>query len=343
MKKTFAMLLVFALLVISVGCAARQIPVSDISTAFLRSCNVSSSSITAADFDYFSSFTPEKKTFNYWYVSSLVEGVMMDHYRYETVEKEAVSSKDVVKAEVTINGYTDDNYSGEKKEIMIVVGSGEFNEAVEQRLLGSAVGAKYEVELSSDGIGAYPQTSGKTVTVSVLSIGKFVIGSDGKKMLQENGFSSWEDFYDYLFDIKYNEADFEQYSQKVKDFFDKAFEKCKFDISEDDLKNYSVRVAGDYVETAGSFNMGKDEFYSNFLGMAEDEFFMACVDSAEYEIKKCLVTGAVAAHLSIEIDSAEFEEFCSHRRIQTTDEDALAAAKYLLLETKVLKQIGVTA
>ena len=64
---------------------------------------------------------------------------------------------------------------------------------------------------------------------------------------------------------------------------------------------------------------------------------------AEYEIKKCLVTGAVAAHLGIEIDSAEFEEFCSHRRIQTTDEDALAAAKYLLLEMKVLKQIGVTA
>ena len=89
--------------------------------------------------------------------------------------------------------------------------------------------------------------------------------------------------------------------------------------------------------------MGIDEFYSNFLGVVEGEFFMAYVDSAEYEIKKCLVTGAVAAHLGIEINSAEFEEFCSHRRIQTTDEDALAAAKYLLLETKVLKQIGVTA
>lgn len=99
-----------------------------------------------------------------------------------------------------------------ENNVVIVVGTNRFDKSAEENLAG--------------------MKSGDTITVPVSSL--------FKKYYQVF------EFYQYLFKIKSEELEFEYYMEDKNSFFDAAFKNCKFNISEDDLKNFSLQIVNEY-------------------------------------------------------------------------------------------------
>lgn len=183
------------------------------------------------------------------------------------------------------------------------------------------------------------QYENDTIVVKIVSVVHYIGGPDTADILFEQGSPSFYEFYQYLFKTKLEEIDFEYYMEDKKSFYDMAFENCKFDLSEDDIKKGSLQIVKEYAETAQSIGMSVEEYYTSVLNLDEDNFFIMYTESAERQIKSVLVIGALAQHGNITVPwLAGVGKYCTEHLIEDVDTRTYAIAQYIYLENMMLKQ-----
>lgn len=338
MKKCILVLWVCAFLASLSACGERAPKVNEASLSLLKSRGVTDSRITDADDEFFESFHAHQRTFRFWWVYDLETNVLNAHYRFEEEQKAKVSPGDAVKIHVVIE--SDDLTAEEReRECIIPLGTEVFNREAERTLIGAAVGDIKTVVLSDDGIGGYPQTKGCRATFTILSVGKYVTTEEGKEHLRQNGYASFEEFYKAIFKAGHTGEAYVEYSEERALFFENAAKACKFEITEDDLKNYSVRVINDFEGTAESLGFSPDEFYEIGMGMTKYDYITYSVGEAEKQIQSVLIVGMIAMKKGIEVSDEEAESFRREYNYPD-DEVGRTEAAYYCLEKKVLEEFG---
>ena len=309
-------------------------------TEYLLSRSVNDSKIITIDMPWFDNYQFSENGISYWNICGRVDESLCLFYTYSSDIDNIVSEGDVVKAEVEL--FSETAVDTSKHECIIVIGAGMFNTSAERALCGKKSGDVIQVQLSDDGIANYLQIKDVKTSIKVLSSGRCYAEEDVMKALEEDGFSSFEDFYCYLFDVKRNEELFSCRELNKATFFEEAICNCTFDLSEEDVKNYALQIVGEYEKTAADLNIELEEFYSRVLNLDEDSFFLQCIQSAEYEIKKALFVGLIAEEYGITVTEDDIAEFCSSKGIDAKDSSSQASIRYECLEENVLVKFGVT-
>ncbi len=219
-----------------------------------------------------------------------------------------------------------------------MIGSELFDKDIENALVGQSVNEAYDFNASNTVKELYNISDLKTISIEPQSIIQYTEDSSNKKFLDENGFSTLSEFYKYLFEVKVAEQDFEQNLSIKDDFIKYAIDKCTFTISSDDLMNYSKQVFNEHLQSAESLGINIDEYYTNILSLDEKEFFTLCADSAEQEIKKCLMIGALSQQYNIDVSDDYLTTFCENNDIDMSDSVSVIYARYLCLESIVLSE-----
>ncbi|MBO4653626.1 MAG: hypothetical protein J5649_09965 [Lachnospiraceae bacterium] len=338
---------IFVLLVLALiyfcSCSAKttkpEVSINSAVTDYLLLRNVNDSRIITVDMQWFENYKFSENGVSYWNICGRVDEALRLFYTYSSDTDNIILEGDVVRAEVEL--CTETAVDTSKHECIIVIGAGMFNIAAERALCGKKSGDVIQVQLSDDGIVNYLQIKDVKTSIKVLSSGSCYAEEDVIKALEADGFSSFEEFYCYLFDVKRNEELFSCRELNKATFFEEAFRICTFDLSEEDIKDYALQIAGEYERTAANLNIELEEFYSGVLNLDEDSFFLQCIQSAEYEIKKALIVGLIAEQYGISVTEDDFVEFCSGKGIDAKDSASRASVRYECLEEKVLVKFGV--
>lgn len=337
MKKTIILiiLIVFAL----TGCSSNsaQIPVNSVSTEYLSQLNVKYSKIEAINYDEISSYKNTQPSRELTYITKNVDEVLEPFYSTDVSRNKKIAFGDFAAVKLQLFNEKDELILSDEAA-KLLIGAYLFDKGIEDELVGKDVNKTYTFKASSTVKEFYNIPEVEKVIIEPQSIVRCVEGSDTKSFLDENGFNGLKEFYTYLFKMKVEEQDFEKNSS-IKDAFIKyAIEKCTFDISYDDLKNYSDEVLKEQIQNAESLGIGIDEYYTNVLALNEKEFFQMCAESAEKEIKKALMIGALSQHFNIKISDEYVDEYCRKAEIDSLDEVIRTYARYLCLEELVLSK-----
>ena len=338
MKKVYIVLLCLLVIVTVAGCAAKPIEIDTAAQNYLEWLNIENSSITKVDYKAIERYMPVDHEIKYSEISARIDEVLESYYTKELDKSSTIKKGDAILVNIEIRNEENELRYSEKNTV-IVVGANHFDRLIEEKFIELKSGDEITVPVSSLSKKYYQIYEEDTLVVNIASILRYVEGSETKALLSEQGFPSFFEFYHYLFKIKSEEIDFEEYTEDKNSFFEDAFEKCQFNISENDLKKLSLQIANEYKQTAESFNMSIEEYYTSLLNLDRDGFFLICTESAERQIKSVLVIGALAQYENIVIPKNALDEFFRDNRIENIDEQTHIIAKYSCLETEVLKQI----
>ena len=350
MKKVSFIFLCLLIIISVAGCAAKPVEINTTAQNYLNyldmNYKIESSSIKKVDFKAIERYTPIDRQIKYSELSARIDEVLEAYYTKELDEDGAIRKGDTVLANIEIlNNENELQYS--ENNVVILVCSNRFDCLLEERLVGiksgdeitapvNSLSKKHYRALSENYYHAYEDD---TIVVKIVSIVRYIGGPETADILFEQGYPSFFEFYQYLFKTKLEETDFEYYMEDKKSFFDMAFENCKFNISEDDIKNLSLQIVKEYEQTAQSFNMSMEEYYTSILNLDRDSFFLMCTESAERQIKSVLVVGALAQHGNITVPRfAGLQKYCTEHLIEDVDPRTYAIAQYIYLENMILKQ-----
>lgn len=125
--------------------------------------------------------------------------------------------------------YHDDN-------IVVIVGSGHFDPFIENRLIGITAGELLTVPINALSNVRYKTIQESVLSAKIVAVYRYTEEEDTADFLKQQNFSSFSDFYDYLFKLKRDELTYESFVEEKDAFFNAAFDKCTFSISEEDLK-----------------------------------------------------------------------------------------------------------
>lgn len=104
------------------------------------------------------------------------------------------------------------------------------------------------------------------------------------------------------------------------------------------MKKISLQIVNEYKQTAESFNISIEEYYTTLLNLDRDGFFLMCTESAEHQIKSAFVVGALAKNKNITVPDSALDKYFFDNKIVNIDESNYITAKYNCLETEVVKQ-----
>ncbi|MCH5333425.1 MAG: hypothetical protein J1D89_05655 [Agathobacter sp.] len=337
MKKTFFIIIVMLALT---GCSASKETMSENSIAmdYLSQCNVKNSHIDTVKYEEISSYKNTPPTRNLTYISKNIDEVLESFYSIELSEDDIINQGDFLIFELELLKKDETSvFTDERAKLMI--GTGLFDESVEKELTGKPVNETYVFNAGDKVKEFYNISDVEKLIIKPKEIYQYnILGSDTQTFLNENNFSGLKDLYIYLFNVKVDEHDFEKNTAIKNEFISYAIEKCTFTISYDDLKNYSTKVFEEHMHSAESLGINIDDYYTNVLSLNEDEFFRMCADTAEYEIKKSLLTGALSQHFSINVSNDYIEKFCEAGKIDYSDSVLKAYADYFCLESLVISE-----
>ncbi len=349
--KKFSVIFLCLLIIFPVtGCKAKPIEIDIAAQNYLNYLNmnykIESSSIKKVNFKAIERYNPVERQIKYSEISTRIDEVLEAYYTKELDSSGTIRKGDTILANIEIRNdenelqYSEDN-------VVILVCSNRFDCLLEERLVGmksgdeitapvNSLSKKHYRALSENYYHAYEND---TIVVRIVSIVRYIGGPETADILFEQGYPSFFEFYQYLFKTKLEEIDFEYYMEDKKSFYDMAFENCKFDIAEDDIKSLSLQIVKEYEQTAQSFNMSMEEYYTSILNLDRDGFFLMCTESAERQIKSVLLIGALAQHGNIVIPSlGALKKYCTEHLIEEVDPRTYAIAQYIYLENMILKQ-----
>ncbi|MCR5085955.1 MAG: hypothetical protein K6B39_01020 [Lachnospiraceae bacterium] len=342
-KKAVVVVLAMIIGLCSTSCSRKgeqDVPVSKIAIDYLAVRNVVSSKVKKADFTFFSEYKATVEPIDYWSVSERLESATASFCDLKYSEKERVETGDAV----TVRVYAEDTPGKgtfEEKKCVVVVGAELFNRNAEERMIGMRKGDTVKIALSDDGVGKRGASTNLSVSIDIIAIGKYEAGDDFEDSLRMNGFATFDDFYHYLYDVVKGEEAFLSFNKRKADFFEEAFSRCEFDLSEDDLKNFAVRISEEHEGVARDLGMNTETYYSSVLKSDRNGFFELCVDSAEYEIKSALVIGMLASEYEIDVSEGELDDFCKRNTYEIRSDADKTVAAFLCLQEKVLTRFGV--
>ena len=179
--------------------------------------------------------------------------------------------------------------------------------------------------------------SDASVVVKIKKVEVYEEKEETSKFLQEQGFSSFRDFYKYLYEMKVNELEYEYYAEQSILFYKTVMRNSKFNIVKEELENYSLQIVQDYEYEAQSFNMTLENYYDAVLQKNKTEFFIFCSEEAEFEIKKMLAIEELSKQFSIYVEPEVYTKFCQTNNINENDETGRIDAGYYCLLDQVTR------
>lgn len=337
MKKTFFIYIIVVFVL--TGCSANKenIPVNAIATDYLTQCNVKNSKIDTIQYEEIASYSNTPPVRDLTYIAQNIDEVLKVFCSIEVSEDNIINQGDVVLFELDLLDKDELSvFTDEKAKLMI--GTGLFDQDIEDELTEKPINKLYTFKASDKVKEFYNSSDAEKVIIKPKETYQYTMGSDTQAILDENHFSDLEEFYIYLFHMKVSEHDFEKNTAIKDEFIKYAIEKCTFTISYDDLKTYSTQVFEEHKHSAEFLGINIDDYYTNVLSLNEDEFFEMCADSAEYEIKKCLLIGALSQNFNINVSKDSFEKFCEENKIDSSDSVLETYANYFCLESLVISK-----
>ncbi len=335
MKKALLVLFVIAFMI--TGCSSNdsQISISPIAITYLNLLNVRNSKIDTIQYDRISSFKNTPPSRDLTDISNNIDEVLEPFYTVTISKNDSITYGDFVVLELKMLS-KEGTLIFLDKSAKLLIGANLFDEKIERDLVGSSINNSYTFKATNKVKEFYNLPEVDKIIVKPQSILQYKEGADTKSFLNENGFLNLEEFYVYLFNMKVSEQAFEKNSSIEDDFIKYAIDNCTFTISYDDLKNYSDKVFKEHIQAAESLGINIDEYYTNVLSLSEEAFFRMCADSAETEIKKCLIIGALSQYFNISFDDEHFNEFCKKNEIKVSDDISQTYASYFCLESLVI-------
>ena len=338
MKQILAFLL-SALMVLSLGgCynenGADDLEIDAVARSYLKTLNVTDSYLTSIDYQAIDKYEIPERTLDYTYVSSSIDEILDVFYYFNSSDDEYVKKGSMILFNCKVKDEAGSCVYDKNGKIL--VGSGNLK-LLEQKALSKRKGETIKITPNTELRDFFGIPKHTSMEIKILDIFDLTEKSDTKKSLSDNGFDSLLDFYNHLFGQKIGEYYFEETTKICSEFLDFATEHCEFNIAYEDLKNYTRQVVKNNADTAESFGLTVEEYYSDILGEEESVFFFNCSQSANREIKTALVIGALAKHNDIHIDSKKYQDFCSKNNVDLDDEISKSLIEYYLLQSEVIK------
>ena len=178
------------------------------------------------------------------------------------------------------------------------------------------------------------------IHATITGVFSYIEKDDTPQFLRENDFESFCDFYDYLFNMKISESDYEKKAELIEKFVEHSIKYCEFSITEEDILIVSEGILSNHNNFAESFNLPLDDYYEDVLSLSEDEFFVMCATSAEKEIQQCLIFGALATKYKINISDDKFKQFCENYDYDTSDTELMIRARYYCMVDHVISFVS---
>lgn len=337
MKKALSIVTVFVIVFVFLfsGCAKGNVEVGNVALSYLNSLNVNESKLTDIDYEGISKYEPLSTKANLAYVSSSIDEVLEPFYEFQNGDSAVVEGNIVLWGCEIYN--SNNSLIHTEKDAKILVGSFVF-ERLEQEMISKNIGDKLVISPDESLCDFWGITDSCSVEVSIAGILKYVEKDKTGDFLDEQGFDSFVDFYNYLFDMKVAEYEYEQNSKIADEFLDFAVGKSSFYISEDDLKNNTQQVVKENIDTATSLGITIEEYYTSLLSLDEDGFYLMCAETAEKEIKKALVIGALSQYNNIQVEKSAFDDYCSRNNVDTGDLASRSIVEYYCLKSAVIKK-----
>lgn len=337
MKKTVIFLAV--VVIILSGCSSRKatVPVNSIAIDYLSQCNVINSQINTINCGKIASYYNTPPIRDLSYISKNIDEVLEPFYSIEKTKDDIINSGDFVIFDLQLLDENDTViHTDEKAKLMI--GAGFLCKNIENDLVGKSTNESYLYATCDTVKKFYNALNADKIRIIPKEIHLYKEESDTKAFLSQHNFANLEDFYAYLFNMKVGEQDFEK-NAFIKDAFIKfALEQCTFTIANDDLKEYSYKILEEHIQSAESLGLTLDEYYTNVLSLTENDFFRSCAYTAEYEIQKCLLIGALSHHFNIKVNNDYFDSFCNVNNIDCSDGILKLYANYLCLQNLVIME-----
>ncbi|MGN0383902.1 MAG: hypothetical protein ACI4DS_06500 [Eubacterium sp.] len=218
--------------------------------------------------------------------------------------------------------------------IYVYIGGKYFEPFIEQELVGKDAGYVFTCtsdKIDNNYIGC---TSENIIVVTVNSVFEHISRSDDDYIKSQLGFNSFDDYYNDLYNTEYNMYNFEQYSAQKTAFISNIINESIFDINDDDIVSYSKDMIKEYQ---GTESIVTEDFEINNIS-----FFEMVSDDAQYDIKKCLIIGAMAEKnnitLSDDIIQKAFQEY-GYEETEEADYDSRAYIYYNILENVVVQKL----
>lgn len=320
------------------GCSTAPIEISEVVSDYLTLCNIESSSLINIDYKGINKYTPSVSNVKFSEISKRIDEVLEYYFKRQPCSDHKIVSGDAVSLNIEITDSSDNQIYCDDNAV-VIVGFGRFDSLIEELLIGMTPGEVLTVSADALSNDCFKTVKEGVLSAEIVSIYQYTEEEGTADFLTQQNYSSFSDFYDYLFEKKQAELRYEGFVKEKDTFFKAAFEKCTFSISEEDLKNCSLETVLKHKDIADSLDMPLDAYYTEFLNITdEDAFFVMCTKSASYEIKKYLVIGALAAQEEIYVSDEYFDTFCSENQIDTSNTKAMAAARCYCLENAVLKK-----
>ena len=173
---------------------------------------------------------------------------------------------------------------------------------VVKSLIGHSKGETFEV---------FEKVSGHEYRydITVKNVGTMVTPELNNEFVKQN--FNEDSVSDYLESLK-KSLDTENKGAAVlgarNDILEKLIDKCKFEMDEKQVTDYSVSIVNSYINEAYLYNKDLKTYYTENLHMSEKQFFDSCYQQGENYIKKMLVVGALAEHEKCSVDEKELLE-----------------------------------
>lgn len=346
MKKISA--LFFLLVFFMFGCASKmpdvtpttdtnKIPISKISTDYLNAVNVTNSTIEEIDYNKIAQFDSTLPIRDFTYISQNIDSILSVYYNMKPIKNTPLEKGNVIQFNLEIFDKSD-NVIHKNTEMKMLFGYGYLGDELEESLLNTIPSKPLTFDFNDKLFQMYGLENAEYVKMNINGIYNYTEMEDTEDFLSQEGYSSFKDFYDYLFKLKVSEHDFEKFSELRSSFLKYAFDCCKFNIPYEDLRDYSRKVIDEHRKAAETLNMTLDDYYSDVLVVDQNSFFLMCAESAEAEIKEGLLIGALAQFNQTEIVEDEFTEFCNKNNVNTSDSVLVCEARYFFLKRAVIEQ-----
>lgn len=331
-RNILLILMLITAIIINTGCTAKNpddnnekkenapIVISGDAADILEHYGIKQSKITDIDFAEI-----EKNSIKLSYTKESVIGeeirntLSMDYTENEK-NTPTVEPEDAVIIDLCIkdsNGqemYSDEN-------ILVMVGYGLFDKAVEEKLVGRNKGDSIEISSNDLQNEAFSKFNGMTAVIELENLIEFEIkGEGGIKKFERLGLNSFKDVYEYNYKIKKSEHEFIDKQNIEIEFFRIAKKYSNFELNKEEIANYSEILS----------NNQDDEFLS------QPKYLFQMGINGEGALKKVLISGALAEKYGIKLDEKEYLEFCEKCGFDENDTENRILAKAFMLKNAVV-------
>ena len=330
-------MLLIILVFLMFGCSKQEVEASNLSTDYLSILNVNKSTIEKIDYNKIAQYYSKLPIRDFAYISQNIDEVLETDYTMKPIKNRLLETGDIIQYNLEIFD-KNNNIIHTEENVRILYGYGYLGEDIEKSLLKTIPNKSLTFNINDEISRMYGlKNDAQYLKLNITEIYSYTEKEETAKILSEQGFSNFKEFYDYLFHMKVSEHDYEKTTDLKDSFIKYAVDCCEFNISDEDLKSYSLQVVKEHRQTAESLNMNLEDYYTDILSLEQDDFFIMCTESAEMEIKKCLIIGALAQYNNIEISENDFYIFCEKNNVDMSDSIIVCAAKYYCLEKAVFE------